>query len=312
MQITTTVEAIFAEAFEPRPFPLPVPQRIENGYRTRAHRRLTEVYERARCVSFDDSSRIAFFSDCHRGDNSLADMFARNKGLFLHALDHYYREGFTYIEVGDGDELMKNRRFSDIRRAHGQVFDQLHMFDRKNRLHLILGNHEIPHGHREKVEKDGLVATEGLVLNKRESGQQIFVTHGHQADFKCDRFHTAGRFLTRYIVKQLQLFGFGVWPSHAEDSRNRRKVRERIVEWQKVHRPMVICGHTHKPTFPTNGGPAYFNTGSCLYPGYITGLEIRDGQIMSVRWFARSRGPREPLHFERQLMALPRPLGLLN
>jgi UDP-2,3-diacylglucosamine pyrophosphatase LpxH len=239
-------------------------------------------------------------------------MFARNKGVFLHALAYYYREGFTYVEVGDGDELMKNRRFSDIRQAHSQVFDQLHKFDRKNRLHLILGNHEIPNGRQERVEKDGLVATEGLVLHNQGTGQQIFVTHGHQADFKCDRFHTAGRFLTRYLVRQLQLTGIGNIPSHAEDSLNRRKVRERIVEWQKVHRPLVICGHTHKPTFPINGGPAYFNTGSCLYLDYITGIEIQDGQIMPVRWTAQSHGPGEPPHFERQLMAQPRQLGRLN
>lgn len=310
--MTAAVDEIFAEAFSPQALPLPIPQSIQNGWRTRAHRRLTEVYQTAKRVPFDDSSRIAFFSDCHRGDNSLADIFARNKELFLHALDHYYREGFTYIEVGDGDELLKNRRFSDIRRAHGQIFDLLHRFDGQNRLHLILGNHEIRNGRRDRVEKDGLVATEGLVLCHSNTGQQIFVVHGHQADFKCDRFHLASRFLTRYIVKQLQLARLGNRPSRADDTRNRRNIRQRIVEWQQVHQPIVICGHTHSPTFPTNGGPPYFNAGSCLYADYITGLEIRDGEIMPVKWHVRSRGPGKAPRIERELAAQPRRLRLLT
>ncbi len=41
-----------------------------------------------------------------------------SKELFLHALTPYYQESFTYVEVGDGDELWKNRKFSDVRRAH--------------------------------------------------------------------------------------------------------------------------------------------------------------------------------------------------
>ena len=309
----TTAEATFTETFPPQQIlPLPIPKHIRNGWRTRAHRRLNEVYRAAEQVPFDDSSRIAFLSDCHRGDNSPADIFARNKHLFLHALQHYYHDGYTYVEVGDGDELLKNRRFSDIRRAHGQIYDLLHRFDGQNRLHLILGNHEIQNGRRDRVQKDGIAATEGLVLHHQGTGQQVFVVHGHQVDFKCDRLHLAGQLLTRYIVKQLQLAGLGNWPSHADDTRNRRNIRQRIVEWQLVHRPIVICGHTHSPSFPTNEGPPYFNTGSCLYAGYITGLEIRDGQIMPVKWSARSGEPGEAPRIERKLAAQPRRLRLLS
>ena len=83
------------------------PRSANNGHHKFAHRRLTEVFRRARRVPFNDSSRIVFFSDCHRGNNGKADDFAKNAELFLHALGHYYREGFTYIEVGDGDDLWK-------------------------------------------------------------------------------------------------------------------------------------------------------------------------------------------------------------
>ena len=286
---------------------------IQDSQRTFAHRRLTEVFEAAKSVPFDDSSRVVFFSDCHRGDNSRADAFTRNEDLFLHALTRYYREGFTYIEVGDGDELWKNRRFSAIRRAHGRVFDLLHRFDRQSRLHLIVGNHDIQGSQRDRVEKDGIIAREGLVLRHSRTGQRIFVVHGHQVDFKSDRLYIVGRFVARHIWKRLQLLGFGSGPSRADDTRNRGKIRHRMIEWLQARRQIVICGHTHHPACAAYGAPPYFNTGSCVYSGYITGLEIQNGEIMLVRWSTRPEmRPGGTLHVERELMAPPRKLRLFG
>ena len=114
-------------------------RRHERGH---ARQRLEWILGTAKQVGFDDSSRLVFFADCHRGDNGRADIFARNKGLFLDALQHYYQHGFTYVEVGDGDDLWQNRRFSAVRKAHERVFDLFHKFDRQQRLHLIAGNHD--------------------------------------------------------------------------------------------------------------------------------------------------------------------------
>jgi hypothetical protein len=72
----------------------------------------------------------------------------------------------------------------------------------------------------------------------------------------------------------------------------------------------VICGHTHRPTCGGFGTPLYFNAGSCLYPGYITGLELLNGEIRLVKWAMRpATKQKKPLHFERQLLALPRKLS---
>jgi len=73
-------------------------------------------------IEFDDSSRFILLGDCHRGDNSGADDFAHNQGIFFFALQRYLDEGFAYFELGDGDELWENRYFADIRRAHSHVF----------------------------------------------------------------------------------------------------------------------------------------------------------------------------------------------
>jgi len=283
-------------------------QSVPGSHCTYAHRRLTEVLKAAKHVPFDDSARIVFFSDCHRGDNSRADGFVRNKGLFIHALTHYRQKGFTYIEVGDGDELWKNRQFGAVRRAHGRIFDLLHQFDREQRLQLIVGNHEIQGNRHDQVEKDGMAAHEGLILQHARTGQRIFCVHGHQADFKSDRLHIVGRFGARHIWRRLQLLGVGSPPSHAHNSQNRIRIQQRVVEWLQANRQVVICGHTHHPSFAAHGEPPYFNTGSCLYAGYITGLEIWDGKIVPVRWSVRNRAGQ----IRREVMAPPRKLRVVG
>jgi len=308
--------------------PLQYPTTVQDERCTFGHRRLTEVFEAAQEIPFDDSSRIVFFSDCHRGDNSQADAFAKNEGLFLHALTHYYLEGFTYIEVGDGDELWKTRQFSDVRQAHRRIFDLLHKFDWQDRLHLIVGNHDIQGSQRNRVEKEGIIAHEGLILRHSKTGQQIFAVHGHQADFKSDRLRVVSRFMVRHIWKRLQLLGLGSITNRADSVQKqrrieqriigwsqaqRRKIEQRIIGWVQTHWHTVICGHTHRPVCAAYEAPPYFNAGSCVHPGYITGLEIRNGEIMLVRWSGQPEtGQRRTLCIERELMAPPRKLRLFG
>ena len=61
-----------------------------------SQKRFSRAYKEAKRISFNDDSKLVFFSDCHRGDNSFADDFANNKNVYFHALKHYYKEGFTY------------------------------------------------------------------------------------------------------------------------------------------------------------------------------------------------------------------------
>ena len=86
--------------------------------------RLSEVFESSEKIPFDDSSKFILFSDCHRGDNSWTDDFAQNQNIFFHALNFYYDGGFTYIEVGDGDELcgaLDQAQDECLQDAHGGI-----------------------------------------------------------------------------------------------------------------------------------------------------------------------------------------------
>jgi UDP-2,3-diacylglucosamine pyrophosphatase LpxH len=298
---------------------------VRNGIGPVARRRLDETYEAAKRVVFDDSSRIIFFSDSHRGDNSRSDVFRRNEGLFLRALGYYYRQGFTYVEVGDGDELWKNRRFEDVRRAHGRVFDLFHAFAHEGRLQLVYGNHDIDGNRHDPMDKDGIPAHEGVLLRHARTKQQIFVVHGHQVDFLSDRMYCTSRVFVR-LFGDLQRKGLGSRVVSGDDLLKwadahwrlvewlrfqTNRIEQRIVAWLQRNRQVVICGHTHRARCAAYGAPPYFNCGSCSFPGCLTGLELQNGALSLVRWIVQQ--PAEPEgtpRVVRELLTSPRRLPL--
>jgi predicted phosphodiesterase len=318
--------------------PLKPPTSLRDIWRSWAHARLSGVFEAARELSFDDDSRIVFLSDCHRGNNSRADAFAPNEALFLTVLGRYYREGFTYIEVGDGDEVWKNPNYDDIVSSHPRTFDLLHKFHRARRLRLIFGNHDLDRAPYQAIEKDGLPAEEALILRHSKTNQRLFVVHGHQADFKSDALSTVGRFAVRHVWRRLQMVGLETGlqriklfhhnghkplvdqrqtgsrqPWIPRLSRTLTLTEERIMSWMHANQQLVICGHTHRPSAPKNGSLPYFNTGSCTDPGAITGLELQNGMLSLVRWVSRptTNNGHTP-HTERQLLAPPSRLRRLG
>lgn len=302
----------------PRNLGLRVADLARDVWRAVAHGRLDGVAGAADVLEIDDSSRLILLSDTHRGDSSRADVFAPNEGLFLRALGHYYRRGYSYVEVGDGDELWQNR-FADVRRAHPRTFELLHAFDRESRLYMLAGNHDLAGGPKDRVEKGSLVAKEGLLLTHRESGRELLAVHGHQVDLPADRMQWLSRFVVRRVWRQL--LDRGVATPHGDADAWRRvralvhraegwlrdQFEDRLVEWAQASGKVLICGHTHLAVSAPYGAPPYFNTGSCVAPGVVTGIEIAHGQLTQVRWVARPGGNGSP-KAERLLMGLPRPL----
>ena len=118
-----------------------------------AKKRLDRAYKEGLRLPFNDSSKFILFSDCHRGDNSFADDFAKNRNIYFHALKHYYNKGFTYCELGDGDELWENLSFNSIFQAHKNVYELLKQFHDENRLRMIWGNHDMVYRDPKFVEK---------------------------------------------------------------------------------------------------------------------------------------------------------------
>ena len=102
-------------------------------------KRISEVFRYAPEIPFDDNSKIVLISDCHRGDGSWTDSFAANRNLFLAALKEYNKSKFTYIELGDGDELWESTDFAVITKLY-KDFRSCRAFSGRP---LFCGNHDM-------------------------------------------------------------------------------------------------------------------------------------------------------------------------
>jgi len=267
-----------------------------------AKKRLDKAYREAKIVPFNDDSKFILFSDCHRGDNSFADDFANNRNTYYHALKHYYKEGFEYCELGDGDELWENLSFKSILHAHKDVYLLMKRFHEEQKLHMIWGNHDMVYRNPKYVEKHlssyfdpkigenvelfcDLKYNEAIVLKHTETNQELFLTHGHQADWWNYLFWKWSRFMVRILWKPLNVMGIADPTSPAKNYTELIKVERRTKKWISQNNNLItVVGHTHRPRFPEPGDIAFFNDGSCVHPRSITGIEIENGAISLIKW----------------------------
>jgi UDP-2,3-diacylglucosamine pyrophosphatase LpxH len=287
-------------------------------------RRLTEAYSNAKLEYFNNKSKYIFFSDLHRGDDSVSDEFCRNQSLFLHALDYYFNQGYVYVEAGDGDELWEYSKFKHIRLAHSDVFLVIKKFFDDNRLIMLYGNHNIYLKNENFVTKNyytyydeynqdyhellkGVKPLESLVLKNSDTGQEILVVHGHQGDFLNDQFWMVAMFFLRYFWRFMHVVGFQNPSSPARNMYKRHKIEKNYKKWIEAHKMMLICGHTHRPKFPKSEELPYFNTGCGIHTRGITGIEIVDGKILMIDW--RILDDKDGiLQIERHVMRGPEPI----
>lgn len=287
-----------------------------------SRKRLDHAYKSSKIVAFDDNSKFILFSDCHRGDNSFADDFANNRNIYFHALKHYYQEGFQYCELGDGDELWENTSFSSILHAHKNIFLLMRKFHKEKKLHMIWGNHDMVYRNPDYVKKNlanyfdpkvgkhvelfgDINYHEGIVLKHSNTGQELFLTHGHQADWWNYLFWKWSRFMVRVLWKPLNVMGIADPTSPAKNYKELIKVERRTKKWiTENNNLLTIVGHTHRPRFPEPGDIAFFNDGSCVHPRSITGLEIENGAISLIKWQIATRDD-GTLHILRVLLEGP-------
>ena len=267
---------------------------------------ISKAFDKAEPVCINKNSRLIFFSDMHKGDNSYADDFAHNMQIYEEALQHYYQEDYAYFELGDGVELWENKSFKPIYNAYKSIFDLQLKFHKENRLHLLYGNHDMVFKDKNVVEamlnkffidkqsKDKKLLfdvdfKESILLEVEETNNSILLIHGHQADFMNYVLWKFSRFLVRYLWMPLQkYFQIKDPTSPAKNYKNSISVERKLKKWIfNNENQMVICGHTHRPQFPNPGEIPYFNDGSCVHPKSIIGIEITNLEISLVKWFLK-------------------------
>jgi len=261
------------------------------------------VLNRVKHLTFNPGMKLIVMSDMHRGDGSGADDFAQNSLIYRCALEYYLENGFTYIELGDAEELWENDNFDQIYITHTPVYELLAKFHdpdpEKTRYLKVWGNHDLYWKDNEVVYQSlfpGIQIYEGIILN----GTTLMI-HGHQADPKCSgEIASVSKFFVHNFWTELQRFGAKDPTRAATNPGLCNEVDERLHEWAKNNDKgiiTIIAGHTHRAVFENlsiterryleskvkteiikiknDPDASYFNTGSCVHPLSLTGLEIR-------------------------------------
>lgn len=263
-------------------------------------KKLEKIYHKSDTVKINQRTKIIIMSDCHRGIGNLGDNFLPNQLLFFGALEYYYKEGFTYIELGDGDELWENRKLKPIIDIHSDAYWLMSEFYKNNRFYMLYGNHDIVKRKKLTTEKyyadyfcennlcilplfPGISVHEGLIL-KTENNNIIFLIHGHQCSFLNSSLWPLGRFLVRYLWNPLEIIGFKQPTSSATPHTEKIKVEKKLSAFSEKEKMIVIAGHTHRPVCPAPGEGLYFNDGSCVHTRCITGIEIENNCLSLIKW----------------------------
>ncbi|MFZ3207847.1 MAG: hypothetical protein WA140_03310, partial [Geobacteraceae bacterium] len=155
-------------------------------------------------IELNAESRYIVFSDCHRGNGSAGDEFAANSMVYKFALAYYLREGFSYIELGDAEELWENSRFAPIYITHTSVYDLLREFHdpepARTRYIKIWGNHDLDWQDDAaplRTVFPGIEVYEAALM-RAGVGEDILLIHGHQADPVCSGWRER---ISRWMVR---------------------------------------------------------------------------------------------------------------
>ncbi len=254
--------------------------------------RLQKAFEGAIRLPLNHQTKYVLFSDCHRGTGTSNDNFLKNQALHLAALQHYFKTGYTYIELGDGDELWENRCMEQIIEAHNDIFRLLSLYYCQKRLYMLYGNHDMVKKNTSYAAKPctqtlftDMNFHESIILenNTSQTGRDIYLTHGHQAELLNSVFWQFARFLVRYVWKPLEHFGVLDPTSTAKNYTRKQKTELRLQHFAKKEKNILITGHTHRPVL-LEADSFYSNCGSCVHPYSITCIEIERMHISLVKW----------------------------
>jgi len=288
---------------------------------------ISKLLEKSHKIGITNNSKIIVMSDCHRGSGSNSDNFFKNHNIYRVALEYYYENGYTYMELGDGDELWANSDYLEIVNNYNEIFQILSALHKEKRFFQIFGNHDIlkskkrwqdmnlqNYVRRHETEKKDLFPNveiyESILLNYANE-KEILLIHGHQVDKLNSDFWKVSRVLVKYIWKYLELIGFKDPFSTYGNYDKCKYIDDIYIKWTKRNDKMLFAGHTHRLIFPNEENKLYFNDGCCVYNNQITGIEISDGKIGSVKWTIQPRATGE-LYVSRDYVHTPRDIADFN
>lgn len=275
-------------------------------------KRLDRAFINAPVLPITPHTHYVFFSDCHRGVGNNNDDFLKNSDICYAALQYYFQYGFSYIEVGDGDELWENKDYEQIQQTHHDIFSQLCRFQSMGRLYMLYGNHDM-------IKKDmasilnNIRFYESIILRSENPPVNLHITHGHQADTFNSVFGKLAGFLVRHLWAPLEQFGILEPTRAANNSSKKANLEQKYVSYAREKDIHLLVGHNHKPHVG-NAGTPYHNCGSCVQPKHITCIELCGYTINLVTWYSTTEkiapfggiynrcSPSFPVYIKREIL----------
>jgi predicted phosphodiesterase len=218
-------------------------------------KRLNELYNKGNGIGIyvkklplNVNDKYAIFSDLHLGNGRKADNFIHNKETILFSLNYYKNNGYSIILLGDIEELWQFD-FTEIHNKYNKsVYKLLRSFP-KEKIHRLFGNHDKDW----QRPADPTIFNENTPCETPEAiilGDDIFLVHGHQGDYLCDKTIWSSRFLSR-ILRPLVPIGkiFGYENRSAPKSQIPKNREKLYYNWAKENKIFLICGHTHNAIF---------------------------------------------------------------
>ncbi|MBL4678934.1 MAG: metallophosphoesterase, partial [Mucilaginibacter sp.] len=186
-----------------------------------------------------------------------ADLFTKCEPAYLAALQYYQQLGFTYINLGDSEELWENL-FLSVKRHNQMTFEAERQFIDHDRFVKIFGNHDLYWDNDPlasvsltQIYGKAIKIYEGLILQTRVNGKplEILMTHGHQGDLQSD-----GNWFSKWFVSNIwgPLQGFlEINPNTPAYNNQLKTDHNRLMyEWSTGQKDLLlITGHTHQPVF---------------------------------------------------------------
>ena len=132
------------------------------------------------CSLFIDISKDKFiiFSDQHKGNRDSADDFANNEFNYLGALEYYHQQNFSFINMGDSEEIWKYK-IEEVLPKNEKVFAAEAAFHPGN-YYKTFGNHDIIWKNKwdakrllKKYFQMPLTIYEGIILKARLKDQTL-------------------------------------------------------------------------------------------------------------------------------------------
>lgn len=204
-----------------------------------------------------ERDKFIILSDQHKGARDDADDFALAEENYLASLDYYNRQGFTYICLGDSEELWKNT-LDKVRKHNQATFEAEKQFLQRGAFIKVFGNHDLYWGN-DKITAPLMLRAiygqevkiyEGVILKSLENASiSIYLTHGHQGDLQSD-----GNWFSKWFVsviwERLQAY-LRINPNTPSTNNSLKTLHNTLMyEWSAAQgNLLLVTGHTHQPVF---------------------------------------------------------------